>query len=190
MRTENLIYSLLLIFILLSCNTSKTKINDETYATYQKKGDKITGLAQATLLGNVGKAIQEGGTKYAVEFCNLKASSIVDSLSSVNKCTISRVSEKNRNPKNFLKNETEIMIVQKMQAGVTKDTLIRAENSLIYYKPIRTALPACLKCHGNPESDINAATLHKINELYPIDLATGYRINDFRGMWKVKFNLP
>jgi cytochrome c553 len=60
-------------------------------------------------------------------------------------------------------------------------------NDLVYYKPIRTGMPACLKCHGNTETDINAATKAKLNELYPNDLATGYKLNDFRGLWKVEF---
>ena len=48
-------------------------------------------------------------------------------------------------------------------------------------------MPACLKCHGTPEKDIDAATLEKLNLLYPEDLATAYQLNDFRGLWKVEF---
>ena len=58
---------------------------------------------------------------------------------------------------------------------------------LVYYKPIRIALPACLKCHGEPISDIDVATSEKIQNLYPADLATGYKLNDFRGLWKIEF---
>ena len=107
MKSTHLIAAFLFVLILGSCNSSKTKIDDETYITYLKKGDEITNLAQATLLGNVSKAMQKGGPEYAVEFCNLKASSLVDSLSSLNDCVISRVSDKNRNPENNLKNQQE-----------------------------------------------------------------------------------
>ena len=175
---------------IVSCNTPNTKIDSSTYSEFMNKGDEITNLAQATLLANVGKAIQTGGTVYAVEFCNLNASSIVDSLNVVNNCIISRVSEKNRNPENNLKNETEATIIKLMSEGNTKDTLISSENTLTYFKPIRTGLAACLKCHGNPGIDIDVATIQKINQLYPNDRATGYQLNDFRGMWKVKFSVP
>jgi len=51
-------------------------------------------------------------------------------------------------------------------------------------------MPACLKCHGVPESDIDSATVQKLRALYPTDLATGYRLNDFRGLWKIEFLIP
>ena len=189
MKRRKEISLIFLSVIIFSCSNTDSKIDSVTYSKYQNKGDEITNFAQATLLANVGKAIQKGGTEYAVEFCNLKASLIVDSLNAVNKCTISRVSDKNRNPENFLKNEIERQLVQKMKSGITADTLIRSGNIITYYKPIRIALPACLNCHGIPGSEINATTLEKIESLYPDDHATGYHLNDFRGMWKVKFDL-
>ena len=125
MKAKNLLTLALSTFLLLSCNSSKTKIDNETYLTYLKKGDEITNLAQATLLGNVSKAMQTGGPEYAVEFCNLKAFSLVDSLSKLNNCTISRVSDKNRNPDNNLKNQQEKAIWKKMQAKISIDTIIK-----------------------------------------------------------------
>lgn len=189
MRKSNILYLFVLMVALVSCNGKVSKIDPATYAEYQKRGDEITNLAQATLLAHVGSAIQKGGTEYAVEFCNLQASAIVDSLNAVNNCTISRLSEKNRNPENNLGNSSDITIAEIMSNGSLKDTLLSAENTLTYYKPIRTGLAACLKCHGDPQTDINATTLAKIEELYPNDLATGYQLNDFRGVWKVEFAL-
>lgn len=189
MKTINTLLVILSIFILLSCDSSKVKIDSETYTSYLKKGDEITNLAQGTLLGNVSKAIQKGGTAYAVTFCNLKASSIVDSLNQVNDCVISRVSDKNRNPENFLKNQQEKEIWESLREKQKLDTLVKVQESIVYYKTIKTALPACLKCHGNPESEIPGETLGKLSKLYPNDLATGYGLNDFRGMWKVEFEM-
>ncbi len=181
--------ALIFISTLVSCVNTSSEIDPPTYQEYTNRGDEITNLAQTILLSNVGKAIQSGGTKYAVEFCNLKASSIIDSLNIANSCSISRVSDKNRNPNNNIGNETEKLIFQLMNTEVTRDTLIRLKNTLTYYKPIKTALQACLKCHGNPSSDIDVVTLQKINQLYPNDKATGYHLDDFRGMWKVEFNI-
>ena len=175
--------------ILLSCRSTDSRIDSSAYSKFQNKGDELTNLAQATLLGNVGKAIQEGGTEYAVEFCNLKANSIIDSLNAVNNCIISRTSEKNRNPNNNLKNKSEKRIIQLMDSGMLHDTLIRAYNTITYYKPIKIGIEACLKCHGNTDTDIDTKTLQKISQLYPEDLATGYKLNDFRGMWKIEFSI-
>jgi hypothetical protein len=131
----------------------------------------------------------KGGPVYAMEFCNAQASSIIDSLNGVNNCTISRVSAKNRNQNNHLKDNRETEIWHWFANNLQADTLIRHNKNLVYYKPITIALPACLKCHGNPGAEINPATLGKLKKLYPNDLATGYKLNDFRGLWKIEFKI-
>ncbi|MFV0592730.1 MAG: DUF3365 domain-containing protein [Draconibacterium sp.] len=154
---------------------------------YQSKGSEVTKQTQTVLLSNVGSAIQKGGTEFAVGFCNIKASPLVDSLSQIFSCRISRVSEKNRNPENSL-NKTEENLWETFRNGNQADTLLKSNKSFIYYKRINTSMPACLKCHGNTESEINGATLQRIQTLYPNDRATGYKLNDFRGLWKVEFS--
>ncbi len=175
------------IILLASCMQKSSKIDLESYLEYQKKGTEISQVAQSALLVNVGKAIQKGGPEYAVEFCNLQASSIVDGLNSVHNCVISRVSEKNRNPENRLKNEGEIELWNLFQNKLLADTLVQNKQKLVYYKPIRIGMPACLKCHGNPDSEISLGTMKKLQSLYPNDLAIGYKLNDFRGLWKIEF---
>jgi hypothetical protein len=162
-------------------------MSEETYAEFQKKGNEISTKAQSVLLANVGKAMQTGGPVYAVELCNLQASTIVDSLNQANNCVITRISEKNRNPANHLKTASDKNLWKVFETGETGDTIIQEQNKLVFYKPIHTGLPACLKCHGQPGSDIDVATFDKINGLYPADLATGYKLNDFRGLWKIEF---
>lgn len=190
------VFSYLLIFSLFAigaCDSSKKEeITPEVYSEYTQKGNEIAGQAQSVLLTNVSSAMQKGGPEYAIEFCNLKASTLIDSLSEANNCTISRVSVKNRNPGNNLKNEREKQLWSyydhNIQAGNVSDTLIRISEALIYYKPIKTAMPACLNCHGVPGENIQTATYEKIQALYPNDKATGYDLNDFRGLWKIQFN--
>ncbi len=175
---------ILAAIVLYSCNS---KTDPAKLAELQQKGNEISNLAQSTLLANVGKAIQKGGTEYAVEFCNLKASSIIDSLNGVNNCTISRVSAKNRNPENNLKGNAEKELWELFQQNSITDTVLQNKQKFIYYKSITIALPACLKCHGTKETEINSATLKKLQTLYPDDLATDYKMNDFRGLWKIEF---
>jgi hypothetical protein len=181
-------YFLIAVFaiLLFSC---KIKIDNAIYTEFTQKGNEITNLAQSVLLANVAQAMQTGGPVYAVEFCNLKASSITDSLNLANNCEISRVSAKNRHPENNLKTEADKNLWAIFEAGMVTDTLIQENKKLVYYKPIKTALPACLKCHGVTGSDIDQATSEKLQKLYPNDLATGYKLNDFRGLWKIKFDV-
>ena len=179
-------YFLITVFaiLLFSC---KTKIDNAIYAEFTQKGNEITNQAQSVLLANVAQAMQTGGPVYAVEFCNLKASSIIDSLNLANNCEISRVSAKNRHPENNLKTKADKNLWAIFEAGTVTDTLIQENKKLVYYKSIRTAMPACLKCHGAPGADIDAATSEKLQKLYHNDLATGYQLNDFRGLWKIEF---
>ena len=175
------------VTLLFSCNSKK--ISNETYTEFQKMGNEISNKTQSVLLANVGKAMQTGGAVYAVKFCNLEASNIVDSLNKANNCVISRISDKNRNPENKLKTSTEKNIWKIFETKNLTDTLIQEQNRLVFYKPIKTGLPACLKCHGQPGSDIEPSTFDKIQNLYPADLATGYKLNDFRGLWKIEFSV-
>jgi cytochrome c553 len=174
------------IFVLTSCQNG---IKPDIYAKYIETGNQITTNSQAVLLSNVAAAIQQGGPSYAIEFCNLKASGITDSLSQVYKCAISRISAKNRNPENTLKTETDNIVWSTFQNGNLTDTLLQDRNKLVYYKAIKTAMPACLKCHGLPGTDIDSVTIAKLNNLYPADKATGYVLNDFRGLWKIEFQV-
>ena len=185
--------AIVLFIFLFGCSNEKeqNEIPPETYNQYIKKGARISGEAQATLFTAVSDALQQGGAEYAVEYCNLQATSIVDSLSRQHTAKIGRVSDRNRNPENNLKNKAEKKLWKEMakavKAGNAHDTLLMEGNELVFYRPIRTLMPACLECHGTPEEDILPSTLEKIKTLYPDDKATGYELNEFRGMWKIQF---
>jgi hypothetical protein len=182
MRTIFLLMTILVLMV--SC---KPKTEIANYFEFQKKGSETATLAQSVLLANVGQAIQKGGTVYAIEFCNLKASVIIDSLNKANNCIISRVSNKNRNSENGLKTESDKILWPIFERGVINDTLIHENQKLVYYKSIKTGFPACLKCHGVIGTDIDFITAEKLKNMYPADLATGYKLNDFRGLWKIEF---
>lgn len=186
-------FSLLLFaaIFLFSCGRKTSQKPDaETYIRYLKTGSEVSGQAQAALLSNVSRAMEQGGSIYAVEFCNLKASSITDSLKNIYHCEIARISDKNRNPENALQVKTDRQMWSyfegKYRQGIVHDTLIQENDRLIYYKPILTAMPACLQCHG-PAQEIQPQTLEKIQALYPEDKATGYGLNELRGLWKIEF---
>ncbi len=184
----------LISFFINSCGSKAVQggLDDETYSHYLEQGEKISGQAQSALLSNVSGAIKEGGSLYAVEFCHLEASGITDSLNNDCNCVISRVSEKNRNPSNSLETETEKQLwkyfLSVHETHMIHDTLVVEGQKAIYYKPILTAMQACLQCHG-PVNQIEPETFSKIKELYPKDRATGYNLNELRGLWKIEFEL-
>lgn len=199
MKRSIQISALFMTLLFASCGQNEVQENPEVQAMSETEkeeklalGDLISNMAQATLLQNVSKEMQAGGPVHAVEFCNIQAVPLMDSISKANKVKIERVTDKNRNPHNYLKTENDKSAWVKFKESFFKSEkpvpFIQEENqTLVYYKPIAMGMPTCLKCHGAPVQDIDLATAEKINEKYPNDLATNYKMGDFRGMWKVTF---
>lgn len=193
------ISALLMTLLVASCAQNPVeetpKVQEITEGEKEEKlalGDLISNMAQTTLLQNVSKEMKAGGSVHAVEFCNIQAVPLMDSISKANKVKVERLTDKHRNPDNYLKTENDKSAWVKFKSAFFKSEkpvpYIQQENqTIVYYKPIAMGMPACLKCHGAPQQDIDLATAAKINEKYPNDLATNYKMGDFRGMWKVSF---
>lgn len=201
MKKLNIIIALMIaLFIVQSCGSSEVdtqeveEINEIDEAALMNLGDSITMHAQQVLMSNVANAMQEGGSIHAVDFCNVEAMLLTDSLSKLHGVTIQRVSDKNRNPQNSLATSMDVGVWEKVKAAMASESgpkqFMEEENgSYFYYKPIVIAMPTCLSCHGN-ESDIDVATQKLIVERYPEDKALDYQMGDLRGLWKVKFETP
>lgn len=176
----------LILAVLTACSNSPT-IQKQDTADYLALGDSISNIAQATLLKNVSSAVEQGGIEYAVDFCNLNAFSITDSLSKEYSAHITRLSDKNRNPSNAISSESDATAWEKIQSEQAAFTQAADDGTVYYYKPIYTAMPTCIKCHGTAD-DITESVAEVIREKYPNDLATGYHLGDLRGMWKIHFD--
>ena len=189
---RNVFFLIAFTGILFACSKSdknSNEINTDLDSIDFSKStlDSIATLSQTTLLKNVSSAIEVGGTEYAVEFCNEKALSITDSLSSEFDFKISRISNKTRNSNNAFKSTMDELVFEDFSKDADLiDSLIQQEEKITYYKRINTAMPACIKCHGNPSTDIDELTYSKIQSLYPEDLAIGYGMNELRGLWKIE----
>lgn len=153
---------------------------------YRARTEQITGAAQKTLFANVQAAMKEGGPSNAVEFCNLRAMPLTDSLSQEYKAYIERISFRNRNPGNIAKSTLDSTALRKLKDG-EKYFEGKYQGSRIAYKPIYLKKEGCLKCHGEPGKDINARTMAVLKERYPNDHAKNYTLNDFRGAWKITY---
>lgn len=167
-----------------SCGSSEKGIE---LAGLKTEMDSIATASQKELLRNVSAAIQEGGTVHAVGFCNIMAIPITDSLSGTHHVSISRITDRTRNPENGLKTENDKAVFGSFKENNNLvDSLLIENNKIIYCKRINTAMPACIKCHGNLKTDIEPATLAKIKTLYPNDQATAYSMGEFRGLWRIE----
>ena len=187
----------IIIFSLLFVGCESTPTTEQTtekkpQINYYELGKEITVVAQAELLKNVKAGLKKGGPAYAIEYCNIHATPLTDSISKIYNCRISRVAIKSRNPMNAAQGREEKILLNNflessLDGNKLRDTLIAENGELLYYRPIMIGMEACLKCHGQIGTDINNETMLVLTDHYPEDKATNYRMGEFRGVWKVNF---
>lgn len=182
------------IFIFLnSCQTSvkKNQLSPEQQAEFIAKGKRITMLSAKALSGEVMKALQDGGVQHAVDYCHLQANPITDSISKVYEAEISRISDKFRNPANK-PGELDLTVIEAYKKQLSEGQELQphlelTSDQVIFYSPILLLNPACLQCHGEPASTMEQENYELIKSRYPEDLATGYKLGDLRGVWKIVY---
>ena len=180
---------------LMACDspTKPVSVSTEPQIDLLEYGKEISAIAQAELMKNVKNALEKGGPVFAIEHCNSHAMPISDSISTNFDVQIQRLSPKYRNAENAPSTiEDKLLLnnyLEKLNEGrVISDTLINSNGLSSYYRPIMISMEACLKCHGQPGTDINNETMIALNKLYPDDRATNYRMGEFRGVWKITFS--
>lgn len=147
-------------------------------------------MTTKSVLGkNLKGKINSEGALAALNFCNLRAYPLVDSMRNVLGVDIKRVSDRNRNPENKATIH-ELSVIHSYKNYLLQEEEIPftySENDEMFtgYYPIVTN-DMCLKCHGTP-SNIEPSVQQRIDELYPADKAVGYDINELRGIWVVTF---
>ena len=159
---------------------SKEKTHSEIGLEYALETKKVLGK---NLMGT----IQKKGTIAALEFCNIQAMPLTDSMSVHYNAVIKRVSDKNRNPNNKA-NLEELYYINYFKNVVAEKQKIEAVvleklNKIQFYYPIETNT-MCLQCHG---TQIKSDVASQILKLYPKDLAVGYKENEVRGIWSITF---
>lgn len=161
---------------------------EKSEMTKAERGLEYALSTKAILGKNLMGKIQSEGTIGALEFCNVKAIPLTDSMAKVHHALISRVTDQPRNQNNLASNsELSTLSFFKQQAneGLEQEHVLKEENGKTYfYFPIMTN-SMCMQCHGKPGTDIEKSTLAAIKAIYPEDKATGYGVNEVRGMWKV-----
>jgi len=157
---------------------------------YGERGLKYALTTKAVLGKNLMGTIQKKGTLEALEFCNIRAYPLTDSMAVVHNASIKRVSDKPRNPKNKA-NAEELEYINTFKMLVAEEKEINpivkeTEKDVHVYYPIVTN-SMCLQCHGKPETNIKPEVLKTLTLLYPEDQAKGYSENQVRGIWNVSF---
>lgn len=194
---------LFLILLGLTISCSENNSNSEKIVTeeiteieisdqeYIEKGKKIAKASFVAMKGKLMSAMKDGGVENAVNFCNVNAKGLVDSLSMHYNVEIKRTSLKLRNENNSPTEEEQEMLMQYAKdfesKTKVKPIIKRGEESVSFYAPIPLK-GACTSCHGEVDVDIKTEDYSKIKALYSNDKATGYKVNDFRGIWHITFD--
>ena len=168
-----------ILILMCSCSLKREQAPQETApeseslkTEYFRKGGEIVDASQAELMKNVAQAMGSGGPGHAVDFCNVHALSIKDSLSALYNCEIRRIAIKYRNPEDRPTSETEKELLSNYQDAALKRESLKAEVYLLddraeYYHPIFIKNQACLLCHGKPGEKISDQTMEMIANHYP-----------------------
>ncbi|MCW5518835.1 DUF3365 domain-containing protein [Aureitalea sp. L0-47] len=170
-------------------------MNGKMQGASSNSNPEVTGMryartTKAELGRNLMQTINRKGTVAAIEFCNEKAYPITDSMATVHNAMIKRVSDKPRNPDNKA-TAAEIFYIEDYKSQLAKGEdpepmiLKKGDETTFYYPIVTNTL--CMQCHGDTSGDLKPGTLAKLKELYPMDKATGYSVNEVRGMWRIQF---
>ncbi len=168
---------------------NKQPKTEEEKLSFEDMGLKYAMGTKAILGKNLMNAIQTNGTEHAVDFCNIKAIPLTDSMSVEFGATIKRVSDKPRNSGNQA-NIKELSFIEELKVKIAKGEklspkVIEHDNKVLAYYAIETN-KMCLQCHGVSGTDVKTSTLAKIKTKYPTDKALGYKENEIRGIWVVE----
>jgi hypothetical protein len=165
-------------------------------ATIQR-GKTIAAETFSLLSSNLQSAIQSGGISNALPFCSLAASPLTAGMAEKHGVSLRRVTHKARNPSDKA-DAAELAILKSFEtalaAGNSPNPPPPLATNLVtgqatFFAPIVLGNELCLKCHGEPGKDISAVDLAIIEQHYPQDEATGFKLGQLRGAWRIDFPL-
>lgn len=190
MKKFLLLGSIAIVFMQCGNKVMKPEVSDRGIAVEKSEisSDSLHSYATETkklLMKNVGQQMQKGGPESALEFCNIEAMPLTKSMSDKHGLVISRVSDKRRNPKNVA-NAEELKLIEQYKKQLLAGELLKpVRTETHYYEPLVTNV-MCLQCHGEPGINVQPKVAAKIAQLYPADLAMGYKENEVRGLISIK----
>lgn len=179
---------LVLIILLIGCR-QKAPVAHLPREEAVKQAREAAQDGFTRLSGELAKAIADGGPVAAIPICSEKASRLMADVSAERKVSIVRLSDRPRNPKQAAEG-ADLAAIESFRAAINRGetpqpvTVEIDGGSTEVRLPITVSQPLCLQCHGS-ESEIAAETRNAILAVYPDDKATGYRLNDLRGIWKI-----
>lgn len=162
-------------------------------------GDEVSGKLMAALKKELVQGIQKEGLVGATRLCNIRAMPLTHMLEVASEypVQVKRTTLKYRNPKNAPDEFEEMALGFLEKKAKSRDGLpkyyiqkIKTDDKsyFYYYKPLKTGA-LCLNCHGDPAS-MDPSLVKFLHEKYPEDRALNYSQGDFRGVVRVRVDIP
>ncbi len=177
--------------VLISCSAALLLAAPQSKKSMQLNdiihiGQKSSKLLLKTLGSNMKKNMKAGGPMKALDFCSQEAYNLTEKINKrlPKGVRIKRISVNFRNPTNKPEAD-EIVILNALEK--LKDAKVILPKQIVqevdtktfkYYKPLVINNKVCLQCHGDIKNiDLKRA----IEQRYPTDRATHYKMGDLRG---------
>lgn len=197
-NTKKIIFlSTVVVLFLKSCGETQPnvevskelpKVEVLDTAKYLKQGGEIAQATFKVMSQNLRNAMAEEGVENALKFCNVNAMPLTDSLSKYYNVEIKRTSHKVRNVKNTPTVQEQVNIDAYLANKIAKPFIQENSNhSVAFYAPI-VMKGLCVTCHGQVGTTLAEKDYQIIQSLYPDDKATGFNVDELRGMWSITFN--
>ncbi len=179
MKNAKLLVTAWAILVVVSCASGMAS-TEETGAA---RGAELL----APLKKNLKLALMTGmqkGPVNAISVCKDQAPAIADSLA-VDGVQIGRTSHRLRNPANSAPEWVDPVLRAYLEEESDRAPRVvsLANNREGYVEPI-TIKPLCLACHGETLAPDVAA---QIKSMYPQDEATGFKVDELRGVYWVEY---
>ncbi len=155
----------------------------DTRDTESTRGEVLLAPLKTELKKALVTGMQKGPLN-AINVCKTRAPEIAGALS-IDGTKVGRTSHRLRNPDN----KAPDWVTGVLQAYLSDEkdrapqVVSLANNREGYIEPI-TIQPICLACHGG---NLAADVATQINTLYPEDEATGFEVDDLRGVYWVEY---
>ena len=158
---------------------------------HAQKSKMVVKEFMGQLKGELQAAMKAGGPVNAINVCKEKAPAIAKNLSDKYGWKVARTSLKNRNTSNA-PDAWETKVLNDFETRKAKGEAVKpmahfevvdnnGKKSFRFMKAIPTG-KVCLKCHGG---NIAPPIKAKLQDLYPDDKATGFKLGDIRGAFSI-----
>lgn len=179
---------IILIALLLPLSTAVQATSEQQMIQQSKESIK---LFASQLKNKLQQGMQSGGPTAAIQVCNTAAVDIAKQVSEQQGWKIGRTSLKVRNSDNKA-GAWEVKVLQDFEKRLKQGVAIKdleysellnkhGQPEFRYMKAIPTQ-GICLSCHGDK---LAPAITEKLQQLYPQDQATGFKLGDIRGAFTI-----